>query len=334
MMSLTVQDQGQSNGVIATDPHTIVIQLTMTFLTRKYITGQYQRFKTKEYHLKLEEIMSAKQPVTSGSLLWKRVMQEVHNKSMQQLMYEQKNAWTRERDERPHVTVKKNWMPTITWKEDALILHAVPERELLNFSHTKALTTFVINLAVAEKFGLIKPPHGRQGSVVGPQGVNGYNLGPDLQLTLFSLTYDNETPPTDPSNRKNMNWNGEHCSGIQPTDVIKEVIDQVFQVKNNQLYPSRMVEWQLNNLNAYFEKLVGTSKRTVTVGSGKFPLLREVQLLRTGDGESTVEPLHHQWIKVRGNQLEIIEVEIATPHGPLAILAPGKANVTIGLKQL
>ena len=50
-------------------------------------------------------------------------------------------------------------------------------------------------------------------------------------------------------------------------------------------------EWQLNNLNALFEKIVGTSRRTVmvysdvvessVVGSGKFPLLREVQLLRT-----------------------------------------------------
>ena len=103
-----------------------------------------------------------------------------------------------------------------------------------------------------------------------------------------------------------------------------------------------MVEWQFNNLNASFEKLVVTSKRTVmvylvestVVGSGKFPMLREVQLLRTGDCESTVEPLHHQWIKVRGNQLEIIEVEIATLHGPLAILPPGKGIVTIGFKQL
>ena len=91
---------------------------------------------------------------------------------------------------------------------------------------------------------------------------------------------------------------------------------------------SLMVEWQFNNLNASFEKVVGTSKRTVmvysdlvestVVGSGKFPLLREVQLLRTGDGESTMEPLHHQWIKVRGNQLEILEVEIASTSGPLA----------------
>ena len=105
-----------------------------------------------------------------------------------------------------------------------------------------------------------------------------------------------------------------------------------------------MFEWQLNNLNASFEKLVGTRKRTVmvysdlvessVVGSGKFPLLREVQLLRTGEGESKVEPLHHQWIKVRGNQLEILEVEIASTSGPLAILSPGKTLVTIGLKQL
>ena len=70
------------------------------------------------------------------------------------------------------------------------------------------------------------------------------------------------------------------------------------------------------------------------VGSGKYPLLREVQLLRTGQGESAVEPLHYQWVKVRGNQIESVEVEIATPSGPLAVLSPGKTLVTIGLKRL
>ena len=82
-----------------------------------------------------------------------------------------------------------------------------------------------------------------------------------------------------------MNWSGEHSLGIQPTYVTREVTDQVFQVKNNQLHLSRMLEWQFN-LNVSFEKLVGASKRTVMVyldvvestvmGSGKFPLLREV----------------------------------------------------------
>ena len=103
-------------------------------------------------------------------------------------------------------------------------------------------------------------------------------------------------------------------------------------------------DWQLNNLNASFEKIVGTSRRTVmvysdivqstVVGSGRFPLLREVQLLRTGEGETSVESQHYQWIKVRGNQMDIVEVEIATPSAPLAVLSPCKTLVTIGLKQL
>ena len=41
---------------------------------------------------------------------------------MQQLMIEQKNAWTTMRDKRPHVSLKKHWMPTMTWKDNALML--------------------------------------------------------------------------------------------------------------------------------------------------------------------------------------------------------------------
>lgn len=104
------------------------------------------------------------------------------------------------------------------------------------------------------------------------------------------------------------------------------------------------MEWRFNNLNASFEKTVGVRQRMAmvhsdvvessVVGSGKFPLLCEVELSKTGDRRSTVEPLHHQWLKIRGNQLDIIEVEIATPNGLLAILPPGKTIVIIGLKQL
>ena len=158
------------------------------------------------------------------------------------------------------------------------------------------------------------------------------------------MTFDGQTPPKDPSSRTDYYWEGAHYAGTQPSDLSKDVMDIMYLVNNKRLHLSRMVEWQFNNLNASFEKLVGASKRTlmvytdvvesILVGSGKFPLLREVELLRTGEGQSTVEPLHHQWIKVRGNQLEIGEVEIASTSGPLAILPPGKTLVTIGLKQL
>ena len=251
LLSMFVPDQGQSNRVIATDPHTQVVKFNITFMTRKFSTGAYRQvsFQTKECHVKLEEIMSSKQPVTSGNLFWQRVMQEVYNKSMQQLMVEQKNAWTTMRAERPHVRLKKNWMPALTWKDDALMLPAVREGELLNLTQTKALTTFSLDLGVAEKFGFIEQK----------KGVVGYVLGPNLQFTLPTVAYDNQTQPVGASFRRDKNWIGQHWTGLQPTDVNREVTDQVFQVKNNQLHLSRMVEWQFNKLNAH---LIGGDQQT------------------------------------------------------------------------
>ena len=336
LMSLTVPDQGQSNAVIAADPHTKVVKFSITYLTRKYVTGQHRfvAFNTKDYGVELEDIMSAKQSVTTGNEFWKRVMQEVHNKVMQALMNEQDSALAFNADQRPVVSVKKNWMPMMTWKGDALVLHAVPKGDVLKSDKTTTTTTFAMDLGIAERFGFVEQL----------KGVVGHVLGPNLQFTCPTVTYTDQTLPSGSSFRSQYNWNGEHYVGTQPTDLTSDVMDQVFEVKRNRLHLSRMVEWQFNNLNASFEKIVGTSKRTVmvysdivestVVGSGKYPLLREVQLLRTGDGESTAEPLHHQWIKLRGQQLDILEVEIASTSGPLAILPPGKTLVTIGLKQL
>ena len=84
-------------------------------------------FKTKEYIVELEDIMSAKHSVTPGSLFWKRLMQEVNNTIIVKLMYEQDYAKTFDRDERLLVSLKNNLMPTMTWKDDALILYAVPK---------------------------------------------------------------------------------------------------------------------------------------------------------------------------------------------------------------
>ena len=339
LMSLTVPDKGQSNAVIATDPHTKVVKISVTFLTRKWVQGEYKlvEFKSKDYGVELEEIMSAKQSVTTGSEFWKRVMQEVHNKVMQALISRQSSALTADSGQYPIVSVKKNWMPRMTWKGDALVLHAVPKEDLMNANKSKVTSAFTMDLEIAKRFGFVEQP----------VGVDiGYVIGPNLQFTCPTVTYTNQTKPdsTIPSARAEFNWNGEHYTGVQPSDLTDDQMDQMFEVNGKRLHLSRMVEWQFNNLDASFEKIVGTSKRTVmvysdvvestVVGSGKYPLLREVQLLRTGEGESTAEPLHHQWIKVRGNQLDIVEVEIADTSGPLTILPPGKTIVTIGLKQL
>ena len=342
LLSLTVPDQGQSNAVIAADPHTEVVKFGVTYLTRKWTdtgnpsTSGYLRvsFKPKEYTVELEEIMSARHYVTSGNEFWQRVMQEVYNTSMRKLIYEKDYAETYDGDDKPIVSLKKNWMPMMSWKNNALILHAVPKTEMLDSTKTRATSTFSLDLGVAETFGFVYEP----------QGVLGHVLGPNLQFYCPTLTYTDQSTPVGSRFRTSLNWNGEHYIGTQPSDLTHETMDQLFIVKNKRLHLSRSVEWQFNNLNTSFEKAVGTRKRTVmvysdlvestVVGSGKYPLLREVQLLRTGDGESTAEPLHHQWIKVRGQQMDILEVEIASTSGPLAILPPGKTLVTIGLKQL
>ena len=223
LLSLTVPDQGQSNAVIATDPHTKVVTFSVTYLTRKYILGEYRRvsFQTKEYTVELEDIMSAKHPVTSGNLFWKRTMQEVHNKTMRALMHEQDTAKTFDADERPLVSVKKNWMPMMTWKDDALVMHAVPKGDLLNGNKTKVTSAFSLDLGVAERFGFIEQP----------QGVVGYVLGPNLQFTCPTVTFDSQTPPNDPSNRTDYYWEGEHYAGTQPTDLTREVMGIMYQVK-------------------------------------------------------------------------------------------------------
>ena len=335
LMSLTVPDQGQSNAVIAADPHTKVIKFKFMQVIRWYQLGSYRRVETPgiDVTIELENIMNADQIVATGSMFWKRVMQEVHNKIMYIVANKQKEVLVSRRDERSVVSVKKNAMPQLTWKDDTLVIHAIAKRDLLNVNNI-AMADFHINLAIALKFGL----------VVQKTGLNNttkYEIGPNLQYTLPKVTYDRATMPTGDPFRTYYNWEGEQYTGIN-------YVHDPFQVVTLQgvkyLKLHLMMEWHLNNLNASFEKMVGTKQRTVmvysdivestVVWSGKFPLLREVQLWRTGEGEITWEPLHHQCIKVRGNQIERVEVEIASTSGPLAILSPGKTLVTIGLKRL
>ena len=244
LMSLTVPDKGQSNAVIATDPHTKVVKFSLTYLTRKWVLGEYKRveFKTKDYGVELEEIMSAKQSVTTGSEFWKRVMQEVHNKVMQSLLNEQEAALLFNADQRPIVSVKKNWMPRMTWKDDVLVLHAIPKEDAFKSDKTTTTTTFIMDLGIAERFGFVQQL----------QGVVGYVLGPNLQFTFPTVTYTNQTQPdsTDPAARADYNWNGDHFLAVQPADLTSDIMDQVFEVNGKRLHLSRMVEWQFNNLNA------------------------------------------------------------------------------------
>ena len=139
--------------------------------------------------LELEEVMNASQIVATGSQFWKRVMQEVHNKIMVELMRKQFEMLVANRDERPIVSVKKIAMPQLIWKEESLVIQAVPKKDLLN-ERQMNMVEFYINLDIALKFGLLLKKSGSG------TGTSAYRLGPNLQYTCPSETYDSSTLPS------------------------------------------------------------------------------------------------------------------------------------------
>ena len=134
LMSLTVPDQGQSNAVIAADPHTKVVKFKYPHVVCKYQLGSYRRVENPNSggEIELEDVMNANQIVATGSQFWKRVMREVHNNIMLALMKKQFDMLVANRDERPIASVKKIAIPQLTWKEDSLVIEAVPKKDLLN----------------------------------------------------------------------------------------------------------------------------------------------------------------------------------------------------------
>ena len=108
LMSLTAPDQGQSNAVIAADPHTKVIKFKYPHV-RKYQLGSYRRVENPNSggQIELEDVMNANQIVATRSQFWKRVMQEVHNNIMTELMRKQFEMLVANRDERPIVSVNR-----------------------------------------------------------------------------------------------------------------------------------------------------------------------------------------------------------------------------------
>ena len=104
------------------------------------------------------------------------------------------------------------------------------------------------------------------------------------------------------------------------------------------------MDLHFRNLNALFNTHVGTVKQTVmvycdvvestVVGAQRNSLLRKVELEGKGEGRATIEPLHSEWIRVRNQHIESIEVSLASPDGPLLVLPCGKTLITIGFRQV
>ena len=140
LLSLTVPDQGQSNAIIAADPHTQVVRYKYPQMVRKWTdTGDpstsgylFVEVPSVTGMVELEDVMNPTQIVSTGSQFWKRVMQQLHRNIMWTAMKDQWSSLLREADRKPIVFVKKHGIPQLSWKGDSLVIEAIPKEELLN----------------------------------------------------------------------------------------------------------------------------------------------------------------------------------------------------------
>ena len=101
--------------------------------------------------------------------------------------------------------------------------------------------------------------------------------------------------------------------------------------------------WRFINLNASFQNVLGSSKRSLfiysdvgvsgVVGNQVTDLLREVNYKREGKGYQYFEPLHIQYIPVRKDVVDIIETEVAETTGDLVQFGEGNTIVTLHFKK-
>ena len=101
--------------------------------------------------------------------------------------------------------------------------------------------------------------------------------------------------------------------------------------------------WRFINLNVAFKNVTGTTKRSLfiysdvggsgVVGNQVTDLLREVNYKREGKGSQYFEPLHIQYIDVRKETLDIVEVQVAETTGELVKFGAGNTIATLHFKK-
>jgi len=152
----------------------------------------------------------------------------------------------------------------------------------------------------------------------------GYDLGPNLQVEFDDDVIPDLSAQGDIKDKdgKYVFWNVHSDRG-----------DDDF------LTLSIYCNWRFMNLNEAFEMVMGEKSRSVlvytnaggrsVVGNQVTDLLRQVNLIRRGEGTQYFDPVHVQYIPVRNEVLDIIEVQVAEATGELTTFGAGNTIVTL-----
>ena len=158
---------------------------------------------------------------------------------------------------------------------------------------------------------------------------NSYVLGPNLRIEFFD-----DVIPDIQSNGDLYDSDGNRVF----FNVVKNPLKNADFLRLSIFY-----NWRFLNLNKAFESVIGSSSRSLlvysnvgggsVVGSQVTDLLREVNLIRRGDGVQYFESTHIQYIPVRKEVLDIIEVQVAETTGELVTFGAGNTILTLHFKK-
>ena len=156
---------------------------------------------------------------------------------------------------------------------------------------------------------------------------SGFKLGPNLQQTFLQ----DQVPTMAPGS----GWN----------DLIDTSGNPVLWAVNQRHYLdlSMSCSWRFTNLNTAFRSIVGEPTRSlhvysdvagsIVVANRVTDLLREVMYQRKGRGSVYFEPTHIQYIPLRKEVVDIVEINVAETNGDLTKFGPGNTIVTLHFKK-
>lgn len=214
------------------------------------------------------------------------------------------------------------------WKWDGEEL--VSDNALTYKAVGQGLPFFLIDLQLGLKMGWF---------ILGQYGQ--YDLGPNLKQELFD---PNMVPDINGSPSGDVQEPLRSGHSLAGKYVFWTANDAVWgrngtNSDNGYVRLSHHCNWRFSNLNAAFEEVVGSGRRTLmcysnvavpaVVGGQNTDILREFDYGVNGSGTTYFEPTRVQYMKVRSNRMDIIEVEIAEKTGKLAQLAEGTTTVTL-----
>ena len=163
---------------------------------------------------------------------------------------------------------------------------------------------------------------------------SGLILGPNLQQEFMGDQIPNMKQPV------GNDWNDLNDDQHNP------VFWTVRSFLPDHLQLSMSCSWRFTNLNVAFRAVVGDPSRSLhvysdvagstIVGNRVTELLREIQYKREGRGTMYFEPLHIQYLPLRNEVVEIIQIQVAETigtGGDLVKFGKGHTIVTLYFKK-